>query len=343
MVFIKALVKFGPGELGLELKNVQEPSPKDKEIKVKVIAAGICGTDIHIMLDEYPYNAPVILGHEFVGSVVELGQKVSSFCVGDIVISLTAVKTCHQCRYCRDGLIMLCEERFSIGSGVNGAFAEYLTIPSNLAFVVPKEVSHLESIAISEPLACVTRGVIERSPVKAGDFVLVSGPGTIGLLTLQLSKLCGAYVIVVGTPEDQERLRFAEMLGADMIISDPKYVLSKIKNLTEYGVDIAFECAGSEKSADTCLQALRKQGHYTQIGLFGKDINLNMDLLVYNEISVTTSFASEPSSWEIALRLLKNDQIKLEPLVSNKFPLEKWKDAFKMVMNGEGYKVLLIP
>lgn len=340
---MKGLVKFAPGRDGMGIMDLPEPIPEAGELKIKVLAAGICGTDIHIMKDEFKYNPPVVMGHEYVGIVEELGSGVTDFSVGDYVVSLTAVKTCGKCKYCREGLLMLCNERLSIGSGVNGAFAEYLKVPAHLAFKVPKGVPSLEEVALCEPLACVVRGVIERASVKAGDIVLVSGPGVIGLLTAQLAKAQGAYVIVSGTPQDEQRLQLARQLGVDDVVDNPNKLFAKIAELSPYGVDIAFECAGVASSAEICLKALRKQGLFGQVGLYGKPIPVDMDLFLTKEIQITNSFASEPTSWETALRLIKNRQVYLTPLVSAKVPLTNWQEGFEMVLNKECYKVLLIP
>jgi len=340
---LKALVKFASGIEGMTVKEVPEPKPDRNELKVRVLGAGICGTDIHIMRDEYPYNPPVILGHEYMGIVEEAGCGAGEFKKGDFVISLTAAVTCGKCRYCREGLLMLCDKRLSIGSGMNGAFAEYVIIPADLAFKIPDEVENKEDLAICEPFACIVRGVVERSAVKAGDIVLISGPGTIGLMTLQLAKLQGAYVVISGTPDDEHRLELAKKLGADVTVSDPSQLDKVVRDLSPYGVDVAFECAGVKASADACVTSLRKQGIYSQIGLFGKQIPVDMDRFLFKEIQMTNSFASERTSWETALRLLKNRKVTLSPLISARLPLEEWKEGFGMVIDRQGYKVVLVP
>ena len=340
---MKALVKFKNGPDGMMIRDIPEPVPNSNELKIKILAAGICGTDIHIMKDEYPSNAPVVMGHEYVGIVDEVGLEVKDFKKGDYIVSLTAARTCGHCRYCKAGLLMLCDERLSIGSGVNGAFAEYMAIPADLAFKVPDEITNKEELAICEPFACNVRGVIERSSVKAGDIVLVSGPGAMGLLVVQLAKLQGAYVIASGIPQDEDRLQLALKLGADRIVSSPKELKTVIDELDNYGVDVAFECAGVEASVKLCLNSLRKQGIYSQIGLFGKEISINMDEFLFKEIQITNSFASERSSWETALRLIKEKKISLSPIISAKFSLENWNEGFSFVTNKKGFKVLLIP
>jgi L-iditol 2-dehydrogenase len=341
---VKALVKECRGSDGVVLKQVLEPIPNINEIKIKIHATGICGTDIHIMRDEFEINPPVIMGHEYSGIVQEVGGNVKNFKPGDRVVSLTTVKTCGSCRYCTAGLYMLCDKRQAIGCLINGAFAEYLVIPANRAFKIPEEVS-LDEAALCEPLACVVRSVIEKATIKAGDYVLVSGPGTIGLLTMQVATASGGKVIVAGTSIDKERLALASKLGAaGTLVVDEENVFERIMEFTDgYGFDVAFECAGVSPSADTCLKVLKKTGLYVQVGLYGSRILFDHDLALKKEITITNSFTSTTTSWEKALRLLKSGQIDVKPLISAKLPLEQWRKGFEMVINKDGYKVLLIP
>ena len=341
---MKGLFKLGEGEDNVAVREAAEPEAEAGQLKIRVHAAGICGTDIHIVKDEFASNHPVILGHEYSGVVAETGAGVTGFRPGDRVVSLTAVVTCGHCVYCHEGLLMLCEKRKSIGSGVNGAMAEFVTVPADLAFHIPDGVS-LDEAALCEPLACVVRSVIERSTVKAGDHVLVSGPGTIGLLTMQLAAASGGQVVVTGTTLDRERLKLAWELGAKaVIVVDEEDVGAKVAEITDdSGFDVAFECAGAAPSADTCLQQLKKTGLYVQVGLFGKKIGFDMDLALKKEIRITNSFASERTSWVRALRLLQFGQVNVRPLISARLPLEEWKRGFEMAINKEGYKILLQP
>jgi L-iditol 2-dehydrogenase len=343
---MKALVKYKHGDginHCMRIEERPEPQPKRGEIKIKVVATGICGTDLHIMKDEFFCKPPVIMGHEFVGIVAELGENVSGLSKGDYVVSLTAAVTCGHCRYCRDGLLMFCPERLSLGAGFNGAFAEYFTIAANLVFKVPDEIRVKDELALCEPFACVVRNVVERATVKAGDIVLISGPGAIGLFAVQLAKLQGAYVIAAGIPIDEPRLQMAKQLGANLTVSDPKKLPGLIAKLTPYGVDVAFECAGVAASSKVCLESLRKQGLYSQVGVFGKEIPVDMDKFLLKEIQITNNYASERSSWETALRLLKNQQISFTPLISERMPLENWEEGFDFALRKKGFKVLLVP
>ncbi|MDR7079545.1 L-iditol 2-dehydrogenase [Neobacillus niacini] len=341
---MKALLKTKKGSNGVELLEIEEPRVQSHELKVKIHAAGICGTDMHIIHDEYSCNYPVIMGHEYSGTVVEIGSEVTNFEVGDRIVSLTAAVKCEECTYCRSGLYMLCEKRLSIGSGVNGAFAELMVIPEKIAYKIPDNVS-LDEAALTEPLACMVRCVIERGTVKAGDYVLVSGPGAIGLLTMQVATASGGNVIVIGTSQDKERLNLATELGAfATIVIDEEDVQKRISEITRnVGVDVAFECAGVGPSANNCLKLLKKTGLFVQVGLYGKKVEIDMDLALTKEINITNGFASEPTSWERALRLLEMKQVNVAPLISTKLPLHEWENAIGMVDNKEAFKVLFVP
>lgn len=341
---MKALMKIKPGKGGVQLSNIDTPFPKSNELKIKINAAGICGTDMHIFKDEYSSSFPVVMGHEYSGIISEVGSDVKSFKVGDRVISLTAAVYCGKCKYCNEGLLMLCPERLSIGSGVNGAFCEYMVIPEHLVFKIPENVT-LDEAVLSEPLACVVRSVIEMSKIKAGDYVLVSGPGTIGLLTMQVAKACGGIVVVTGTNIDNDRLELAKKMGAyETINVNTDNIHYKVNALTDgNGFDIAFECAGVEPSAQTCLKLLKKTGQYVQVGLYGNPIKFDHDLALMKEIHIVNSFASEKTSWEKAIRLMKYNMVDLKPLISAKLPLEEWQKGFDMAFNKEGYKILLYP
>ena len=341
---MKALVKTRHGEDSLACIDVPEPSVHPGELKVRVHACGICGSDLHIMHDEYASYPPVVMGHEYSGIVAEVGEEVSGFAVGDRVVSLTSAITCENCEYCFSGHRMLCPERRSIGSGVNGGFAPWLTIPAKLAFRIPDNVS-LDAAALSEPLACVVRGVIERTTVKGGDFVFVSGAGIIGQFAAQVAKACGGIVVVAGTDVDTDRLALAEQLGAYATVNVLRTSSEEIvRRFTGgRGFDVAFECAGAAPSADNCLKVLRKLGSYTQLGLFGKPVPFDHDLALTKEIAISNSYASERTSWERTLRLLEYGMVDAEPLVGSRITVENWREAFTRVEDKLDFKVLLIP
>ena len=340
---MKALVKFAPGRAGMELREVPEPTPKAGEIKIAVKAAGICGTDIHIMLDERKANMPVTIGHEFVGQVCELGEGVTDFSVGDWVVALPAVGGCGECEFCRSGQVTLCPHRASIGTHLNGAMAEYVVVPARFAFHVPDEVEDKISLAVAEPCGCAVLGIMEKIDVKPGDVAVVSGPGTLGLFCVQLLKVRGAYVVASGLPQDAKRLALARELGADATAESLEELQAIVQAKNPRGADIAVEAAGVGPSANTCLEVLRKQGTYLQVGVFGKPVTANLDHLMEKELNMVGTNSTAVSSWHILLDLIRQGKLQLTPLISLKFPLEQWQEGFDAMLGKAAFKILLIP
>lgn len=343
---MRALVKTIAGPGGVELKDVPEPGPGDDDVKIKIYACGICGSDIHILHGMYPTNPPLILGHECSGTIAEMGKNVKGFDVGDRVVVQTSVETCGECEWCRQGLRMLCPERKSIGSGRDGAFTEYMVVPARHVFHLPENVS-LTTAALCEPLACVVRTVCERTQLHAGDYALVSGAGVMGQLAAQVAHANGATVIMTGLEADEaERFPMARKLGAvaATVRVDQEGALEKIAALTGgMGPHVVYECAGAAAAANFCLQALRKTGTYAQIAIPGKPIPMDMDLALYKEIILTNSYASERTSWLQSLSLLKHDLVNIAPLASAVLPLEQWEEGCRRTMDKEGFKILLMP
>jgi L-iditol 2-dehydrogenase len=341
---MQALVKTAPGVGNLEIREIEEPAPPAGHVKIAVRAAGICGTDLHIYYDEYRSFPPVVLGHEISGEVAEVGPGVERVRAGDRVTTETYASTCGSCRYCRAGRANLCPERRSIGSGVNGGFASYLVVPEHNVRVLPEHVSFEEG-ALTEPLACVVHGVLETSTVTPGDLAVIAGPGAIGLLTLQVVRAAGAHTIVLGTDVDEHRLQTARALGAEAALNVLRDdYRSRIDALTDgNGADIVYECSGAGPAAQMLLDLVRRGGRYAQIGLSGKPVSWNLDHVVMKELTVTGSFASTPSSWGRALRLMADGSVNLKPLISGIFPITEWRTAFDIVEQRSGLKTLLRP
>ena len=344
---MKALVKFALGKEGMGLRDVPEPSPKPGELKVKVLAAGICGGDIHSMKDERDCVMPVTLGHEYVGQIVETNGDVGDFKVGNWVVTLPACYSCGECDFCRQGLVTLCPERKSIGTHVNGAMAEYLVVPAKYSFKLPANITDTEEIkkyALTEPMGCVARGVYERIDVHPGDVALLTGPGTIGLFAVQLLKSRGAYVIVYGLPDDAKRLELAIKLGADEVHTDVNELKKAIYRKNPAGADITCDASGAAPALNLCLNLTRTHGTHLQLGHFGgRNIACHIDLVFDKELNFVASNSTGMKTWDIALWLLNTGRVDLKPLMSMQIPLGDWERGFNAVINKEAYKVLLLP
>ena len=171
---MKAIVKKQKGEGFMELSQRDIPKISDDEVLIKVEYAGICGTDIHIKHDQFPYWPPVIMGHEFSGTVVKIGSAVTDYAVGDRVVGEPHNLACGRCHLCRNGKIQLCEKKRSIGWGIDGAFAEYVKMSEKLLHKIPQGVS-LKTAAMAEPCAIVAHQVLERMKITPGDYVVIMG------------------------------------------------------------------------------------------------------------------------------------------------------------------------
>lgn len=340
---MKALVKVKKGIGHLEYIDVPEPKPGYGEVKIKVKACGICGTDIHIWKDEFPYFPPIVLGHELSGVIEELGDGVTGLTIGQKVVSEAVYQVCGKCEACRTGYYNLCLTRKGLGWAKNGAFATFTIVEAKNIHQMPNNLS-FEEAALSEPLAVSAYAVSELTKVKAGDIVLISGPGPIGILVMQCALAEGAFVIVSGTESDKLRLNVAKELGAQEIVNiDRDDLLRTIQKYNKLGADIVFECSGAASAVRSGIDVIKKGGKFTQVGLFGKPIQINMDQIVTKELIVTGVFSSNWRGWHQGLRLVAQDRINLKPLISHVLPVSEWKTAFSLIENKQSLKIVLLP
>lgn len=340
-----AVRKLARGAGNVELMDVREPHPGPGEVVVRVDSAGICGTDLHIYLDEFETNPPVTMGHEFAGVLAEIGTGVPNWRVGDRVTAETYYSTCGVCDHCRCGRRNLCLNRRSIGSKQDGVFARYVAVPAANLYRVPEELD-LESAALTEPLACILHGMVLTAGVRPADNVVITGPGPIGLLALQVANAAGTHIVMVGAPQDRSRLALATQLGAAHVLEANKAdeVVSAVREIFgSEGADLAVECSGAEPAANLALAVLRRGGRFCQMGLFGKPIQWNHDLVCYKELVVTGTNASVSTAWPRALKLLAEGRINVRQMISHRFPVQEWDKALSIVQNKEGIKVVLKP
>ncbi|WP_446897650.1 zinc-dependent alcohol dehydrogenase [Clostridium sp. LBM24168] len=342
---MKAIVKVKEGRGNVKLCEVARPVIKDDEILIKVKAAGICGTDIHILNDNsYPIDPPVTIGHEVAGVVEKVGKNAAKFKKNDRVVTETYYITCGTCEYCRSGRNNLCADRKSIGSGVNGGMAEYVAVPEKLVHILPDNVPY-EQGALIEPLTCCIQAVYEKVSLKPDDCVLITGPGSIGLLCMQAIKTFGSKVIIVGTRKDEERLKIAKKLGADVILYSESDGIKEqiIKETRGLGPHYTFDCSGAVSGILLCIESVRKGGTHVQIGLSNKPTPIDFSQIALREITIIGTFAQKSIWWDTSIRLVENGKINLKVIASNTHPIEEWEKGFKQVMAGEGLKHVILP
>lgn len=343
---MKALVKYAGGPGNMEIRDVPEPQVGPGQIKIKISHAGICGSDLHIYHSDIaiPVRPPVTVGHEFSGVIAEIGEGVNGFSVGERVVSETAYEYCGVCDYCSEGYYNLCNGRRTLGYWFNGIFTSYTVVPAGRVHKIPDGVSDI-SAAMTEPLACVCHAIYDLCHIEAGDFVLVSGPGAIGLMAMQVAKANGARVAISGMGQDMPRLELARSLGADFAVNVQEESLKDIvmAETGGYGANVVLECSGAAAGIDTGLNLIKKRGWFAQIGLAGKKIEFDIEKICYKELHFSGSLGSRKSSWRRALALQESGQVRLEPLADVRLPLTEWQEAFRRFEAKEGCKFFLCP
>lgn len=341
---MKALVKKEPGFGNLEIVEVEEPQVGRDQVKILVKYAGICGSDIHTYEGHYKVKTPVTLGHEFSGEVVEVGEDVTEFKPGDRVTSETTFDICGECRYCQTGDYNLCSSRKGLGTQQDGGFTLYLLARKESVHRLPDHVGY-EAAALTEPLACCHHAVRQAS-IHEGDVVVVLGPGPIGLLTAQVAKDTGAKVIITGLSHDQVRLDKAKELGIDHAVNTQQEDLKQlVEGLTAgYGADVVFECTGAVPAAKMGLDLLRKQGQFIQVGIYATaEIPFDLEKVIQKEITVKGSRSQKPRDWEPSLALMNEHRVHAKALVTHRFDITQWAEAYQAIKDGEAIKVLLTP
>jgi L-iditol 2-dehydrogenase len=344
---MRALVKTEKGVGFLELREVDEPRPGPSEVLIEVRACGICGTDIHVKHDKFPYWPPVILGHEFFGEIIELGSEVKRWKIGDRVVGEPHTQACGHCYLCRTGNIQICPMKRSPGWGIDGAMARYLKYPAVLLHAVPDSMSD-EEAAVVEPTANAVHDVIERARLEAGDFVVVLGPGPIGLLAAMAARAGGAqHVVVVGRSIDEDlRLPKARELGFETVLNaERENILEAVLDLTGgLGADLVVECTGSPSAIALTPDLVRKKGRICVIGLTGgKPVSFPWDKAAFKACDMFFNLSTSYTSWDRTIALISTGKIPAGEIVTHRLPLEDWETAFSCVENLQAIKVLLIP
>ena len=331
---MKAVQKIKNGFGNIELADVPEPKIKDNEVLMKVWAAGVCGSDLLIQEEKHMYKAPVTIGHEYSGVVVETGSAVTKVKVGDRIVS--DIETA-------DGWV---------GVSRDGAYAPLVTIPEDQVYAFSSHVS-LDHMCFAEPIVATIHSMQERNTVKVGDFVVVVGPGSMGLLGVQFAKLCGAKAVaLIGLRDDAKRLKIGKKVGADYIFYSDDHPEKSIMELTyNKGADFILECSGSEKGVQHALDCCRRSpegrggnGVISFISLWGKSINVNLDALSLYQLSVNGSWSwNGKETWERAADLIERNVFDLDSLITNRYALEDWETAFSNLRNKTDVKAFIHP
>ncbi len=307
---MQAAVYEGVGRV--RLVERPDPRPGVDELLVQVQASGICGTDRHIFHGESPARAPVILGHEFVGRVVAVGDEVDPVWVGRQV-SVDPNVYCGQCDYCRDGRPQLCTHLEAIGVTRDGGFAQYCVVPEKQALPVPEGL-RVKEAAMAEPVACCVHG-IDLAGIRAGQTVAVLGGGAIGLILAQLAWAQGAADVVVSEPAAPRRQIAAE-IGLEAI--PPEELAGRLPD----GADVVIEAVGARATTAQALEIARRGATVLFFGVtpMGQKIEVEPFQIYQKELTIKGS-ALNPFTQQRALALLGSGRVKVAPLITHTIDL----------------------
>jgi threonine 3-dehydrogenase len=340
---MKALRKMRP-QPGLELVETEIPQIKSNEVLIRVIKRSICGTDLHIYKwDQWSKNRikpPVTTGHEFYGEIVETGSEVKHYKKGDLVTAEMHI-VCHQCFQCRTGKAHLCENVVILGVDGDGAFADYLAVPEINLWRVPPEIDP-ELAAIYDPFGNAVHTVMAGP--TAGKSFLILGGGPIGIAAIPVAKAAGASMVILSELIEY-RKNLGKKMGADRIIDPSKENLPAIvKEMTKcQGIDVVLEMSGHPKAIDQGFKSIRKGGRYSLLGIPAKPITINFakDIIFPGIFIQGVNGRKMYETWFQMDAFLISGKVDLKPLITHRFKMEDFKEAFEIGLSGNAGKIIL--
>ena len=352
-----AVVNHGPNDNRLE--RIPRPRARANELIIRVAACGICAGDTKCNAGaamfwggearENPWvKVPVVPGHEFFGTIVEMGEGAAEHFdvkLGERVIA-EQILPCNKCRFCKSGSYWMCEIHNMFGFQheiAEGGMAEYMRFPSNaIIHKIPESMS-LDDAAIIEPLACATH-TVDRGEIGLADVVVIAGAGPLGLMMVQVAKLKTPKKLIVVDMSDA-RLELAKSYGADLTINPGKEDVDAIvRSLTGgYGCDVYIEASGHPSGVTQGLQIIRKLGRFVEFSVFGHETTADWSIIGdRKEIDIRGAHLG-PYTYPVAIDLLDRGLVTAKGIVTHKFKLQDWDAAFACANTLESIKVLLLP
>jgi L-iditol 2-dehydrogenase len=350
---VRAAKWWAPGDLRLD--DVATPGASRGELLLRVDNCSACGTDLKILRSGHPHmTGPQVMGHEVAGTVVEIGDGVDGWSVGDRVQVIAAVP-CGTCEVCRAGRPSVCPRQTSIGYQYPGGFAEFMVVPAAVLAVdgvnrVPDHVSSAEA-SLAEPLACVLNGQ-ELARVGHGDSVLVVGSGPIGCLHVRLARARGARQVILLDANADRLARAAALVRPDLAVAveagaDGLAVRDQVLAASGgLGVDVAITAAASRPAQEQALALLAPGGRLSLFGGLARDdslISIDSNLVHYRELTIVGVNGSSPAHNREALRLIASGEVVVGDLITHRFPLDRLHDALEAIASGEAIKVTVEP
>lgn len=338
---MKALVK-AKAEKGIWMMDMPEPSVGVNEVKIKIKKTAICGTDLHIYKwDEWSQNTiktPMIIGHEYVGVIAEVGDGVKNLKVGDRVTGEGHI-ACGHCRNCRRGKLHVCENTIGVGVNRDGAFAEYLVIPADNAIKLDDRISD-EMASIMDPFGNATHTALSFPLI--GEDVLITGAGLIGCMATAICRFAGARHIVVSDLSDY-RLDIAKKMGATLTINPSKgeTIEGAIEQLNMHGFDIGLEMSGSPRAFEGMIDNMYNGSKISLLGILPKETNVDWSKIIFKALTLKGIYGREMWETWYQMEQMLITGIDLSPVITHRMHIDDFQKGFDIMESGNCGKVIL--
>ncbi len=340
-MLMDALVKSGP-QPGLTLTRVDKPVPAHDEVLIRIHKTAICGTDLHIWnwdpWSQGHIKPPLTVGHEYVGEIAQMGSSVRHFEVGQTVSGEGHI-VCGQCRNCRAGRGQWCKYTQGVGVNRSGAFAEYLCIPASNCIPISPDLDE-EVVSFFDAFGNATHTALMFDVV--GEDVLITGAGPIGVMAAAICRHNGARNVVITDVKDY-RLGLAMKLGATRAVNvlkeDLAAVLPELR-MAE-GFDVGLEMSGAPSALTQMMGLMRNGGGIALLGLFGKKPEMDLDTLIFKGLNVQGIYGRKMYETWYKMAAMVQSGLDLKPLITHRFPYQRFEEAFGVMNTGESGKIIL--
>lgn len=339
---MKALIKSKP-EVGIWMEEVPIPVVGPNDVLIKIIKTAICGTDLHIYhWDDWAkknIRPPLIVGHEFVGEIVEMGKEVPSYLkIGDRVSGEGHIP-CGYCRNCRAGRTNLCRSNISIGVTRDGAYAEYLLLPATNAFLLPENIpNHIASIL--DPLGNATHTTLSFDII--GEDVLITGAGPVGIMAAAIARHIGARFVVI-TDVNEYRLKLAEKVGVTLAVNPNKTTLSDVMKTLgmKEGFDVGLEMSGNASAFVNMIEHINHAGKIALLGFLPQDTRIDWSKVIMKGITLKGIYGREMYDTWYKMTTMLQSGLNITPVITHEFSYRDFQKAFDIMHSGQSGKVIM--
>lgn len=323
----------------LVIEEISVPQPGEGEILVKIVACGVCHTDLHYIDHGVPTfkKPPLILGHEASG-IIETDGK---FLKKGRRVLIPSIFTCGYCKFCLSGRANVCSNMIMPGNHIDGAFAQYIKVPEKDIIPMPDEIPLEEGCIIADAISTPYHAVVNRAKVKSGERVIVFGCGGVGINVVQIAALQGAEIIACDI--DDKKLETAKKLGATFTFNPDKISVKDFLKQNGGRVDVAFEVIGKPETIEAAFKTLGVAGRLCIVGYTNQNITINPAKIMFYEQEIIGSSGCSPSCYRTIIKLIKEESIKLNELIANKYDLKDINKAFDELRNSRVLRNIILP